>query len=112
MRILLEGMYDQDFEALYTQMRGISEMQQGMFIQQQQLYDAEVNRGNIVPSVNYPYFPPQQGPLPSHGHPYWQGPLEPGTEPRSYPDERGNYDYRAPGGCDYRGDPNYPYCSP
>jgi len=90
LKIHVDGMYDQDFGAIYEQLRGIQEMHQGMFAQQQLIYDAEVNRGNITPPVNYPYFPPQQGPLPSYGHPYWSGPSNPDTERRYYPDEHGN----------------------
>ena len=93
-------------------------MQQGMFLQQQHLYDAGVKREEITLPVNYPYFPPQYGPIQSFGddgvptYPYWQGPAGSNTETRSFPDEHSNYDYRVPGGSDYRDDPNYSYVHP
>ena len=114
--------HDHEVANLSSQMQGThigsrayNENQDGMFLQIQALYDASVNRGIVTPPVNYPYWPPQHGPLPSWNddnvptYPYWQGPQGPTTP---YPDNMGNYDYRAPGGCDYRGDPNYPYIDP
>ncbi|XP_056683304.1 uncharacterized protein [Spinacia oleracea] len=74
------------------------------------VYDFHVDKGDFAPYVNYPYHPPQQGPIPSWNeertptYPYWTGPSQPGVTPPSFPP----YDYTMMGGSDYRGDPMYP----
>ena len=74
-------------------------------------YDNLVQAGIQAPYVNYPYHPPQEGPVnhwgpydPQHPTPpcyaYWEGPIDPtqrvGTPP---------YDPYRPGGCDPAYDP-------
>uniref|UniRef100_A0A803NE99 Arabidopsis retrotransposon Orf1 C-terminal domain-containing protein n=1 Tax=Chenopodium quinoa TaxID=63459 RepID=A0A803NE99_CHEQI len=91
-------------------------------IYQNHIYDYHVDQGHFSPCVNYPYYPPQHGPVPNweppqvddNGnpiprtggqYPYWQGPGTLHDPPHSFPP----YNYQRPGGCDYLGDPAYPY---
>uniref|UniRef100_A0A803NA38 Arabidopsis retrotransposon Orf1 C-terminal domain-containing protein n=1 Tax=Chenopodium quinoa TaxID=63459 RepID=A0A803NA38_CHEQI len=91
-------------------------------IYQNHIYDYHVDQGHFSPCVNYPYYPPQHGPVPNweppqvddNGnpiprtggqYPYWQGPGTLHDPPCSFPP----YNYQRPGGCDYLGDPAYPY---
>lgn len=93
-------------------------------IYQWHMYDHFVDQGLISPPVNYPYDPPQYGPVPnwtprrydSEGreipkaggtYPYWEGPGSLHRPPTPKPP----FNYTLPGGCDYRGDPAYPYVS-
>ena len=103
-----------NMERMQLSMQGMYSDHQTLSYQTSALYDASVRRGEVTPPVNYPYVPPQQGPVPSWGgdnlptYPYWPGVEDPDVPRRDFPP----YDYRVSGGSDYRGDPAYYYVHP